>query len=65
MAAGKFEIIKEKAGKYRWHLKAANDEIVAVSQAYKTLAGAQKGIEAVLRAAAADGVDVTEETAKK
>jgi hypothetical protein len=25
--AGKFEIAKDKAGKYRWHLKAANGEI--------------------------------------
>jgi uncharacterized protein len=32
MAAGKFEISKGKAGKFRWHLKAANGEIIAASQ---------------------------------
>ena len=32
--AGKFEIIKDKVGKYRFHLKAANGEIIAASQAY-------------------------------
>jgi uncharacterized protein YegP (UPF0339 family) len=26
MAAGKFEISKDKGGKFRWHLKAANGE---------------------------------------
>ncbi|MDT5258220.1 MAG: hypothetical protein QOD10_3300 [Mycobacterium sp.] len=31
MAAGKFEISKDKAGKFRWHLKAANGEISAAS----------------------------------
>ncbi|MBV9320250.1 MAG: DUF1508 domain-containing protein, partial [Mycobacterium sp.] len=29
--AGKFEISKDKAGKYRFHLRAANGEIIAVS----------------------------------
>jgi uncharacterized protein YegP (UPF0339 family) len=41
MAAGKFEISKDKAGKFRWHLKAANGEIIAASQAYDTKAGAK------------------------
>jgi hypothetical protein len=62
MAAGKFEINKDEAGKFRWHLIAANGEIVAVSQAYETRAGAEKGIESVIRAAVAD---LGEETAKK
>ncbi len=35
MAAARFEIIKDKAGKFRWHLKAANGEIIAASQAYE------------------------------
>ena len=26
--AGKFEILKDKAGKYRFHLKAGNGEII-------------------------------------
>lgn len=45
--AGKFEISKDKAGKYRFHLRAANGEIIAVSQPYGTKASAEKGIESV------------------
>jgi uncharacterized protein YegP (UPF0339 family) len=45
--AGKFEISKDKAGKYRFHLKAANGEIIAASQGYETKASAEKGIESV------------------
>lgn len=36
--AGKFEIAKDKAGKYRFRLKAGNGEIIAVSEAYETIA---------------------------
>jgi uncharacterized protein len=35
MTAGKFEISKDKAGKFRWHPKAANGEIIAASQAMR------------------------------
>jgi hypothetical protein len=64
--AAKFEISKDKAGKYRFHLKAANGEIVAASQAYETKTNAHKGIDAVKKAAIeATIVDLTEETAKK
>jgi uncharacterized protein YegP (UPF0339 family) len=60
--AAKFEISKDKAGKFRWHLKAANREIIAASQAYDTRASAQKGIESVkTNAAAAKVVDLTEQ----
>jgi len=45
--AGKFEIIKDKRGEYRFHLKAANGEIIATSEGYKTKASAQNGIESV------------------
>jgi uncharacterized protein len=45
--AAKFEISKDKAGKFRFHLKAPNGEIIAASQAYETKANAEKGIEAV------------------
>lgn len=64
--AGKFEIIKDKTGKFRFHLKAANGEIIAASQAYETKANAEKGIEAVKKAAAGAKItDLTEEAAKK
>ena len=56
--AGKFEVYKDKSGKYRWRLKAGNGEIVATGEAYESLAGAKKGTEAVQRAA--DGATVVE-----
>jgi uncharacterized protein len=44
--AAKFEISKDQAGKFRFHLKAPNGEIIAASQRYETKASAEKGIEA-------------------
>ena len=35
--AGKFEVYEDKAGKFRFRLKAGNGEIVAVGEAYDTL----------------------------
>jgi uncharacterized protein len=35
--AAKFEISKDHAGKFRFHLKAPNGEIIAASQGYETL----------------------------
>jgi uncharacterized protein len=45
--AGKFEISKDKAGKFRFRLKAANGEIIATSEAYESKASAKNGIESV------------------
>jgi uncharacterized protein YegP (UPF0339 family) len=57
----KFEISKDKAGKFRWYLKAANGEIIVASQAYDTRASAEKGIESVkTNASGAKVVDLTE-----
>jgi uncharacterized protein YegP (UPF0339 family) len=41
------EISKDHAGKFRFHLKAPNGEIIAASQGYETKASAEKGIEAI------------------
>lgn len=49
--AGKFEVYKDRAGKFRFRLKASNGQVVATSEAYETKAAAKKGSEAVLRAA--------------
>ena len=51
--AAKFEVYKStgKTGGFRWRLRAANGEIVASGQSYKTKAAAKKGIAAVMRAA--------------
>lgn len=45
--AGKFEITKDKAGKFRFRLKASNGEIIATSEAYETKSSAKNGITSV------------------
>ncbi|MDV8009002.1 MULTISPECIES: YegP family protein [unclassified Rhodococcus (in: high G+C Gram-positive bacteria)] len=58
--AGKFEIYKDKAEKFRFRLKAGNGEIIAVGEAYESKAGAKNGIESIKKnAAAAEVVDLT------
>ena len=32
--AGKFEVYQDKAGKYRFRLKASNGQVIAASQGY-------------------------------
>jgi uncharacterized protein YegP (UPF0339 family) len=38
---------RTNAGKFRFHLKAPNGEIIAASQGYETKANAHKGIDAI------------------
>ena len=57
----KFEIYQDKAGEYRFRLKARNGEIIAVSEGYKAMTSCQNGIESV-RKNAADSETVEEET---
>ena len=45
--AGKFEVYKDKAGKYRFRLKAGNGEVIAAGEAYESKAGCLKGIESI------------------
>lgn len=47
MPKGKFEVYHDKAGGYRFRLKASNGQIIAVSQAYKSRESCLKGIESV------------------
>lgn len=49
--AGKFESYTDKAGKFRFRLKAGNGEVVATGEAYESKSAAIKGTEAVQRAA--------------
>ncbi len=49
--AGKFEVYKDKASKYRFRLRASNGEVIATGEAYETKAAAHAGCEAVQRAA--------------
>ncbi len=43
----KFEMYEDKAGEYRFRLKAKNGEVIAVSEGYKTKASCENGIESV------------------
>ncbi|OJX72971.1 MULTISPECIES: YegP family protein [unclassified Leifsonia] len=45
--AGKFELYKDKAGEYRFRLKAANGETIATSEGYASKSGAKNGIASV------------------
>jgi uncharacterized protein len=42
-----FEWYKDKKGKFRFRLKAANGEIIAVGEAYASKDGCANGIESV------------------
>ena len=43
----KFEVYTDKAGEFRFRLKATNGQIIAVSEGYKAKAGCVNGIESV------------------
>ena len=43
----KFEVYTDKAGEFRFRLKAKNGEIIAVGEGYKAKAGCLNGIESV------------------
>ena len=43
----KFEVYTDKAGEFRFRLKATNGQIIAVSEGYKAIASCMNGIESV------------------
>lgn len=53
----KFELFKDAAGKFRFHLKAANGEIIAASQGYTSKAAAQTGIASIKDNAASASIE--------
>ena len=55
----KFEVYADKAGEFRFRLKAANGQVIAVSEGYKAMASCMNGIESVKKNAA-DGKIVEE-----
>jgi uncharacterized protein YegP (UPF0339 family) len=57
----KFQVYKDKAGKHRFRLRAENNRIVAVSEAYEQLAGAMKGVKSVQKNCSAEVEDMTRE----
>ena len=52
--AGKFEIYKDKAGEFRFRLKASNGQNILASEGYKTRASCVNGIESVKKNAPDD-----------
>ncbi len=45
----KFEIYEDKAGEFRFRLKASNGQVIAVSEGYKAIASCKNGIESVVK----------------
>lgn len=43
----KFEVYKDKSGEFRFRLKAANGQVIATSEGYKTKASCMNGIDSV------------------
>ncbi len=52
--AGKFELYKDKAGEFRFRLKAGNGENILASEGYKDKSGAENGIASVRKNAGDD-----------
>lgn len=52
LAHPKFEMYEDKAGEFRFRLKARNGEIIATSEGYTAKAGCLNGIESVKKNAA-------------
>ena len=57
VVAGKFELYTDKAGKYRFRLKAGNGQVIAVGEPYESKAAAQNGIKSVKENAASAPID--------
>lgn len=55
----KFEIYQDKAGEFRFRLKATNGQVIAVSEGYKAMKSCLNGIESVKKNAQ-DSAIVTE-----
>ena len=43
----KFEVYTDKAGEFRFRLKATNGQVIAVSEGYKAMASCVNGVESV------------------
>ncbi len=56
----KFEVYADKAGEFRFRLKATNGQVIATSEGYKTKASCLNGVESVKKNAADAPVEVQE-----
>lgn len=61
--AGKFEIYNDKAGEFRFRLKASNGQTILASEGYKTKASCDNGVESVKKNAPNDSNYERKETA--
>ena len=52
----KFEVYVDKAGEYRYRLKATNGQLIAVGESYKALSSCLNGIESVRKNAAENNI---------
>ncbi len=52
---GKFEMYTDKAGEYRFRLKAGNGQVILASEGYSAKAGCENGIESVRKNSQQDG----------
>ena len=57
----RFELFQDKAGEYRFRLKARNGQVVAVSENYSTKAAGEGGIESVQKNAADAMIEIKTE----
>lgn len=60
--AGKFECYKDKAGEFRFRLKAGNGETILASEGYSSKSGCTNGIESVKKNSANPDRFVKKET---
>ncbi len=58
----KFEIYKDKAGEFRFRLKAVNGQVIATGEGYKDKKACKNGIESVKKNAA--NAEITQEADK-
>ena len=53
----KFEVYEDKAGEFRFRLKAVNGQVIAVSEGYNAKASCMNGIESVRKNAAEGNIE--------
>jgi uncharacterized protein YegP (UPF0339 family) len=56
--AGKFEVYTDKAGKFRFRLKASNGQVIATGEAYSSKSACLNGVESIKKNA--PGAEVVE-----
>jgi len=58
--SAKFEVFKDSSGQFRFRLRASNNEIIAISEAYTSKANCMNGVDSVKKnAPVAEVVDLT------